>query len=169
MAVYGETVTLRDDKGNIAQTRFFVSASTPALALTAATNVVNLITPLSNAALQNAKGAYTTSPTAQSYGTAAEFDTCEDKAVLTFITATGSIHRYQIPAPKVAIFLADKETVDPANSDIAAFTAAVISNQVCSRDSSLITAYIGGIRRRAKFNRRLNIFTKNPALTGPAE
>lgn len=169
MAVFGQTATYRDAKGQTAKTSFFVSAATPALALTAATAIVNLITPLTNAHLNSAKGAYTTSPTANVYGTAAQYQSIEDKALLTFQTASGGIHRYQIPSPKVSIFMADEETVDPANTDVAAFAAAMITDQASSRDGSLITGFIGGIYIRRKFQRRFNIFTKDPSESGPGE
>lgn len=169
MPTYPETVSYRDAKGQTAKTSFFVVAATPALALTAASTLVPLITALTNAALQNAKGAYTTSPTVNSYGTNAVYETIEDKAQLTFQTATGAIHRYQIPAPKAAIFMADDETVDPANADVLALAAAFVADQVASRDGSLIASFIGGIRVRRKFQRKFNIFTRNPAETGPGE
>jgi hypothetical protein len=169
MPTYPETVSYRDAKGQTAKTSFFVVAATPAAALTAASTVVPLITALTNAALQNAKGAYTTSPTVNTYGTNAVYETIEDKAQLTFQTATGAIHRYQIPAPKAAIFLADDETVDPANTDVAALATAFVAEQVASRDGSLIASFIGGIRVRRKFQRKFNIFTRNPAETGPGE
>jgi hypothetical protein len=143
----------------------FVTDTTFALATTDMSNVAPLQLALTNCVLVNAKGTYTTSPTTNGYGTSAEFDTVEDKAVMTFVTATGALHRYQIPAPKVALFLADKETIDPAQADVAAYFAAIIANKVSSRDGSLITAFIGGTRLRRKLERRFNIYTKNPQLT----
>lgn len=169
MATFPEAFTYRDDKGNTARVSYFVTDSTLALAATDMSNLAPLQLALTNAVLATAKGPYTTSPAAAGYGANADFEACEDKAVMTFVTSTGALHRYQIPAPKSAIFLADGETVDPANTDVAAYTAGVIANKVSSRDGALITAFIGGTRARRKLNRRLNIYTKNPQLTTPAE
>lgn len=169
MAVFAESVSYRDSKGEVSRISFYVSAATAAAALTAATNVVNLIAALTNAAFNNAKGAYTSSPAQNVYGTTAEYETSEDKAVLQFQTSTGAIHKYMVPAPKAAIFLADRETVDSAQADVAALTAAFVTNQVCSRDGALITAFIGGTRLRRKLRRKFNIYTRNPQLTGPGE
>jgi len=174
MPVYPQTASFRDAKGQTAKTSFFVSAATPALALTAAEAIINLLTPLSNASMNNAKGAYTTSPAENLYGVDVEYATIEDKAVMTFQTASGAIHRYQVPAPMgvgstLNMFLADGETVDSAQANVAAFTAAMVANHACSRDGSLIAAYIGGMRRRSKYQRKYNIFTLNPAESGPGE
>lgn len=169
MATFPEAFTYRDDKGNIARVSVYVTDTTLALSATDMSNLSALITPITNAVLTNAKGPFTTSPAAVGYGANADYEACEDKAVLTFVTSTGALHRYQVPAPKAAIFLADGETVDAANTDVAALVAGVIANKVSSRDGALITAFIGGTRARRKLNRRLNIYTKNPQLTTIAE
>lgn len=169
MATYPQAFTFRDAKGDVSRVSVFVTDATYAAATNDMTTLQPLLTALTNAVLVNAKGPLTSSPAAAGYGTAAEFDTIEDKAVLSFVTSTGAIHRYQVPAPKSGIFLADKETIDPAQADVAAFTAGVVANKVSSRDGALITAYIGGVRLRKKLHRRVNIYTKAPNLTIPAE
>jgi hypothetical protein len=170
MAVFAQSASYRDIKGEVGRISFNLSAATAAAALVAATNVVNLIPPLTNAVFNNAKGAYTSPPAQNAYpGAAAEYESIEDKAVLYFQTATGVIHKYQIPAPKAGIFLADRETVDNANADVAALTAAFVTNQVASRDGALITAFIGGVRVRRRLRRKFNIYTRNPQLTSTGE
>jgi hypothetical protein len=165
-----QTASFRDAKGQTATVKFFVHAADEPTALTDAQAIVTALADaaLTNAALQNAKGAYTTQPTVNTYGTNAVYETIEDKAMLTFETASGAIHRYQVPAPVAAIFLADDETVDPANAKVTALTAAMIG-KACSEDGVLIASYIGGIRIRKKLKRKFNIFTLNPAETGPGE
>jgi len=148
--------------------KFFVVAANAAAALTDAQAIVAALTALTNAAQQNAKGAFTSSPTANTYGTAATFQDVEDKAMLTYQTATGQNHRYQVPAPLAAIFLADAETVDSANGLVAALTAAMVGKGA-SADGVLISAYVGGIRIRKRLKRKFNIYTLNPAETGPGE
>jgi hypothetical protein len=169
MPTYPQAFTYRDDKGNVARVSMFVTAADLAAAAAAMTTLQPLQTALSNCVLVNAKGPYTTSPAAAGYGANAEYETVEDKAVMTFVTASGALHRYQIPAPKSALFLADGETIDPANATVAAYTAGVIAQLVSSRDGSDITAYIGGVRIRRKLQKRTNIYTLAPNLTIPAQ
>lgn len=168
MPTYPQSVTYRDDKGQTASVRMFVAAADEATALTDAQTIITAMNALTNAANDGARGAYTSSPTVHSYGANAEYETVEDKAQLSFQTSTGAIHRYQVPAPKTAIFLADGETVDPANGLVTTFAAAVVAAGA-SRDGAAISTFIGGIRVRRKFQRKFNIFTRNPALTGPGE
>lgn len=168
MPTYPQSATYRDDKGQTATVRFFVTAADEAAALTSAQAIVTALSALTNAAFDGARGAYTSVPAAHAYGANATFESVEDKAMLTFQTEVGSMHRYQVPAPKEAIMLADGETVNPANGLVAAFAAALGAGGA-SRDGVAISDYIGGIRIRRRFQRRFNIFTLNPLLTGPGE
>jgi len=112
MATYPQTVTYRDDKGQTATMRFYIVNATAAGALAAGQALVNALDDLTNGANDGARGAYTSSPTVHSYGANANFESVEDKAMLTFQTATGAIHRYMIPCPIEAMFMADGEIVE---------------------------------------------------------
>jgi hypothetical protein len=167
------TMGWRDAKGQTSSTRWFVGGDGPApvdlitqdLAITVA------LPPLSNCAVQSVHGLVENQATKPTYGAAAEFDDVEDKAVFTFSTDSGSFHRVSVPAPKAAIFLADKETVDPANGLVATFVAAItgISTTAYTSDRNgvRITTFVGGQRIRRRTQRKYNIITKNPALSGP--
>lgn len=175
MATFGQTVSYRDDKGQTAKVAVFVVNATAAGALTTATAIVNAMDDLTNAANNGARGAYTKPPAANSYGADAPYESIEDKALLTFQTATGALHRYQIPAPLEDLFEADGETVktpddggDAQQVLLDTFVTAMVG-VAASRDGVLISSYIGGIRIRRKFQRKFNIFTRNPGLTGPGE
>lgn len=175
MATFPQTVTYRDDKGQTSSMRFYIVNATAAGALAAGTALVSALNALTNGANDGARGAYTSPPTVHSYGANANFESCEDKAQLTFQTATGAIHRYMIPAPLESIFLADGETVKTPDAGgdaqqilLAALVAAVVGD-VASRDGVLIASYIGGIRLRRKMKRKFDIFTLNPDLSGPGE
>jgi hypothetical protein len=164
-----EVLTYRDAKGNTARVSYYVASSgTQATQATAAAAVSTSITALSNAVLQAAIGPATSVRQEVVYGTNSEFPTVEDKAVFTFQTADGAIHRFQIPAPQSAIFLSDGETVDPANTAVVTFTSAVIANCV-DVHGTVIGFGAFGTRIRRKMHRKLNIFIKNPALSGPGE
>lgn len=164
-----ESTTWRDAKGHTSRVSFYVaSTGTVTSEQLAANTVVNSIIPLTNASLQSRKGPGTSVAGVVTYGTNAEFPSIEDKAVFTFADANGGLHRFQIPAPLLAIFLADGETVDLSNTNVVTFTSAVIANAV-TRQGVAIGFIVGGTRLRRKQQRKLNIFILDPALTGPAE
>lgn len=163
-----QSLTFRDAKGHTAVFRFRVTGATPAALETSAAAVVTALTPLTNAHLQSANGPYSQDPTEAIYGTNASYASIEDKAVFTFQTGAGAFHRFQVPAPIAAIFLADGETVDHSNTSVTAFTSAMVANAV-DNNGNLIAFGATGIRVRRKLRRRTNIFTLDPSLTGPDE
>ena len=175
MATYPQTFSFRDDKGQTSTMRMWIVNATAAGALAAGSAVATALDALTNAAPGPAKGAFNTPPSPNDYGTTAQYANIEDKALLTFQTATGQVHRYQLPAPKVAIFDPDQETVktpdgggDAQQILLQNLVDAMVGN-VASRDGVLLDSYIGGIYIRRRFKRKFDIFTKNPDLTGPGE
>jgi len=155
--------TFRDSKNQTASIHFYTaSTQTTAQVETQIANMLTVTAALSNATTTRNQGAAAVAPVA---GTAAQFDDVEDKAVLVFQTAAGALHRYSIAAPKATIFQADKETVDYSNTDVAAFVTQLLTGTT-SRDGNTVTASVGGTRKRVKAQRRFNIRTRNPALTG---
>lgn len=175
MAVFPQTTTYRDAKGQTAVMKLYVSAADAAAASAAGQNIITALNALTNAANNGSRGAFSSAPAANVYGTDAPYPTIEDKATFTFQTAVGSIHRYQLPAPLTAIFRPDDETVKSPNG--AGDAQEILLNNLvtamvghaCSRDGVLIDSWIGGVRQRRKMRRRFNIFTLNPDLTGPGE
>jgi hypothetical protein len=168
MAVAKQSFTWRDAKGNTARTSFYVAGANAGAQAVAANNIFVTLGPLTNAAFQSSSGPETAAPIEVVYGGAATYENVEDKATFTFQTASGAIHRYRIPAPVAAIFLADGETVDPANTAVVAFVSAVIANAV-DRNGNAIAFGAVGIRQRVKIRRKLTVFTKTPSLSGPDE
>jgi hypothetical protein len=164
-----ESVTYRDAKGNTGRVSFYVaSTGTVASEQLAANTVVNSIAALTNALEQSRTGPGTSVAGLVTYGTNAEFPSIEDKAVFTFADANGGLHRFQIPAPKLAIFDADGETVDKTQADVVTFTSALVANAV-NRNGIAIGFFVGGIRIRRKLHRKLTIFVLDPSLNEPAE
>lgn len=183
-----QSYTYRDAKGNTARVSLYVAGNTPdanypANPYTDAKNISADLANLTNAALQVAHGIYEFAPGTVQYGASGTvYETVEDKAVFTFADFDGGVHRYAVPAPKAAIFLADAETVDNSNALVKQMVADFLnatyngtaptagqSNGVYSRQLVALAAFYGGIRQRRKIHRKINIFTKNPALTGPDE
>lgn len=115
--------------------------------------------------------------TTSDYGASGETDNAEDTAVFTFATATGTVAKVSIPAPKDTIFLADNMTVDPANTDVAAFVTALLSGTPetggaagfygATKAGASFSLFLGGLRVRRKTRRKLNIWVRNPELTAP--
>jgi len=77
---------------------------------------------------------------------AADYQNVADYAVLVYQDASGDLVYITVPAPQSTIFMADGETVDPPA--IAGVSAAVIGT-VFTAGGSLVTAYVGGFRRRS--------------------
>jgi hypothetical protein len=76
---------------------------------------------------------------------AAQWASVADYALLTFQTAAGALINVRLPAPQAGIFLADGETVDPAQ--IGGIIAAVVADVVTPSGAAL-TAYVSGTRQR---------------------
>lgn len=164
----------RDVKGFSSTFKFFASYDnlTDGAALFSAIHTA--FAGLTNAVANGGVGLGTVPARSDLYGSNLIFSTIEDKASLTFLDTAGNIHRFQVPAPKDAIFLADGETVDPANGLVVAFVTAMTTavagpSFACSRSGDQINHFAAGIRLRRKIRRRINIFTLNPTLTGPDE
>jgi len=164
-----EHLTYRDAKGNTGRVSYYVNGALGALAAdTAAQAIATPLDALTNAHLQQAIGPFTSLPTEVIYGANATYGSIEDKAIFTFQTANGTIHRVQVPAPIAAIFLADGETIDTTNTLVVAFVSAYIANAF-SRTGVAITFGAQGTRIRRKMHRRANIFVLDPSLVGTEE
>lgn len=78
---------------------------------------------------------------------AATYQSVEDFAALLYADAGGSIVQITLPAPKASIFMADGETVDPANTDVAGITATVVG-VVITPAGNPVTNFVGGTRQK---------------------
>lgn len=157
--------SFRDAKGQVARMRLLVGGASVTSVETESQSLKTLIQAVTNAFvwLPNQDGPQ------RVYGTAANYQDVEDKANLTFYDPAGSLHRYQIPAPKLAEFLTDQETVDQTETNMAALIAAFGANVFGRATDTSPLVYLGGLRIRRKMIRRFNILTRNPAETGPGE
>lgn len=169
-----QTYTYRDSRGDTATVRMFShdQVDSPATAFTWGEGVRVALDAMTNASFQSAHGPYEVNPTMVTYGLTSEYETVEDKAVLTYTTADGSLHRYRVPAPKLAIFEPDAETVNPDNALVVALNGALIvaeSQTLSARDGVLLAQFVGGQRERVKLIRRETIFRKGVTLVIPGE
>lgn len=164
-AVLRLSYRFRDAKGNTARMRFLFGDATSAAIITDAGTMATALRGVSNCevSLVEAGGRDT------AYGTQATYGSVEDKARLTFTDALFGLHHFEVPAPKAAIFLADGETVDPSNANVISLVTAFTTYIYANVTDTAPLAFVGGVRSRRKMHRRLNIFVKNPAETGPGE
>lgn len=165
--VYRQTAVYRDARGFTARITFCIAAET----LDDATTVGGLLVPalslLTNGVLQRSIGPYTGFETDLSYGSTDEYQSVNDKLTVVFTTGDGGAHRYQVPAPKAALFLADSETADPGNADLAAFYGIVLANAVCGREGDVLTRFVGGQLNHRKRAKRIGTYVFRPDLSGP--
>lgn len=111
----------------------------------------------------------------QGYGTVTnDYDNAEDAAVFTFATDSGTVAKISVPNPLDSIFLADKMTVDPANANVITFLEAInaggdatASPVGATASGAFYNTFLGGLRKRSKTRRKLNIWVRNPELTAP--
>lgn len=153
--------TFRDAKNQTARMTFIIGDTTPTTIYADAATLKGHLQALSNAHVQIVATDYTDTTT----GTAAVYGSVEDKAVFTFQDADGVLHRWKVPAPKTAIFQADGETVDFSVTAVNDFKTDMLAF-IYDQDGVQITSSVGGTRARVKAQRRFNVRTRNPALTG---
>lgn len=179
--IYPQSYTYRDAKGQVATFRHYINAvgSTGASpiddALLVAQAVVTALDATTNAALQAGHGPFGEVGVVQYGANGVQWQEVISKGKMVMQDAKGSLHNYLIPAPKIAMFEADQQTLNPGNGLLAALVGALTTPIngvfVCAKDGTQITNYMGGYWVGKKIHRRLNVFILTPALTGglPAE
>jgi hypothetical protein len=169
------TASYRDAKGFVGRIRFHVSTDSASGTVVADTDtvisaVLAAANNLTNAALASFAGFRIAAQPTLTYGTNAEYPAEWMKAVMTFSTDLGTIHRFRIPAPKIALFDTDGVTIlnDGTQAAVVAYVAAmktaVNSAFVCSPGGQPLTHFVGGILRLGKQPRRFNEFIKSSHL-----
>lgn len=157
------TYTFRDAKGQTGNLKVVIGGASLSAVTTSQVSFKALVVAVSNAAVR----LVSQDNHVLSYGTTGQFQDTEDKAVLTFADPLGYFHRYQIAAPKAAGFLADLETVNAAETNMAALIASFTSIVYGRTSDTAPLVYIGGMRIRRRTIRRFNLLTKAPDDSGP--
>lgn len=169
------SLSYRDAKGFFGKTRFHIAAqdtdaTVEADVQTLITGVKNAVTAMTNAAYQGSTAFNLVGPPTLAYGANAEYPAEFMKAVFTFTTDLGTIHRFKIPAPKLAIFDTDGVTVlnDGTQALVVAYVAAMkgISNgsYVSSATALALTHFVGGQYKGGIQTKRHNQFIKSSHL-----
>lgn len=169
-------LTYRDAKGNTARVSFYLddNGGDNNSDATLVESIITALNALTDAAYQSASGAVSHFGVAQYGASAVEYQPIQLKARFVYQDVSGALHRIQIPSPKSSIFLSDLETVNPANTAVAAFNAimaqatvpATGTGYVSSRQGLLISNFMGGLLMATKMRRKANIFVLTPSLTG---
>ena len=155
------TATLRDAKNQVSVAKWYATGVGVAF-LAAANALAVAIDTASNCHLDNSTGNPPLAPVAG--GTSGNWIDVEDKGVVVIQTASGALHRFEVPAPVDGFFLPDGETMDGAGVG-QDYGDVIIANAV-TKDGVAFVSVVGGYRDRVRTQRKFNIRTRTPQLTG---
>jgi hypothetical protein len=169
------TLTFRDVRGFTARLSFYTYQEYGPTLFTEVAALVVAIQDITYAALVSAGGPATIPVAAGDYGYANNYISVQDKARLTWECANGTILQTDVPAPRadtggpggVDIFLPDKETVNPAQTEMAILIAAASSSHLCTAGGQLVTRFVAGRLVRSGRPQRIGSKQLNPSLSGP--
>jgi hypothetical protein len=170
-----QTFTWRDLRGHTGKTSLWLYydpavTGSEASARTQAVAMESALAALTNCALYRASGVYNVQSAALTYGAAADYGNAETKLRIRLLGSDASIHKFELPGPKVADFEADLQTAKA--SAIAATIALLVAAPTTS--AAFVTpgglawsASLGGTLIRRKFQRKLTIYQKSANLDEP--
>lgn len=178
---YGkQELTLRDAKGHIGKIHFFYSFDPSAAVdwLAAAGGVGAILTALeamSHLAVVGVGGLNSTGYDPNQYGSTTGYFQAETKARIVYqvenagFTTVKNITRFEIPGPVDGLFYADKETINPTATLVAALTTALQTvdahnGQAVTRTGLIFGPCLGGKLIRRKVQRKLTLYSKSPNL-----
>lgn len=172
-------VSLRDARGQVGRVGGYVayadtSAATRGDGAVKALGIIGDMVALSNAAAFRYGGLPAEEFLPNAYGTTSDFQNVEDKAVLTFLAADGTLHRFSIPAPLDNIWQSDQETVDQTNTLVSNLITSLTvasggGSAAVNRSGRIFIEMVAGARARRRFQRKTTIWTLTPDETNPEE
>lgn len=144
---YTEVMVKFDDETGEAAAMKFTAAG-----LVDAGDYAALVTVLDGVSDAAINGMAFTATNAAAVGVAADGDyaSAADKALFIF-RSVGGLYQIAIPAPDEAIFLPDKETVNPANASVIAFVGAITTNSTDPNGNALSFVSARRIRTNAQY------------------
>lgn len=170
-----QNYTWRDLRGHTGKTSLWLYydpavTGSEASARTQAVAMESALAALTNSALYRASGVYNHQSNALTYGSASDYANAETKLRVRLLGSDASIHKFELPAPIIAAFEADKQTA--LASAIAPVIALLVAAPATS--ASFITpgglawaSSLGGTLIRRKFQRKLTIYQKSSGLDEP--
>lgn len=168
-----QTHTFRDSKGFTSVVRYYINpnAAVEGDIASAIAAILTALKALTNAAYQGSQG-YISEYGVKQYGASGtDYPSCRMKARLVYQDLAGGLHALSVPAPKLACFDADRQTVLPSgvatlNGLIATPGGVPASGTpyVSSRQGVQITNFMGGFFT-ARQRRANKLFLLSGALT----
>lgn len=170
-------LSYRDAKGWIGKMRFWIADPDGTVPLVSYESMADTLTAavsgLTNAALQSTSGlgGKSENELGLAYGANSQYPAEWMKAVMTFTTDNGTISRFRVPAPKLAIFDTDGVTVlnDGTQPLVVAFVNAMKTPDpggafVANQSGLPYTHFVGGLLRLGRQPKRFNEFVKSAGL-----
>lgn len=167
--VYYETLTFRDARNFVGQSRYYVLAGSADEARTNAENIADLLDVLSNGLLTGSVGPYSTPPIAPGPGVAAVYQNAETVIRLTWITTEGIAIGVDVPCPLTELFLDDQESLSLLNPLITDVAAGALTYKLCTRGGLVAFAFVGASRIMRGFKSTQSIRTLDPTETFTGE
>ena len=164
-----ETLTFRDARMFVGQSRFYIAADTETEAHDNAEGLANLLDVLSNGLMTGTVGPYSSPPVAPGPGVPEVYQNIEMVIRLTWITADGVAIGIDVPAPLSELFIDDQESyvlLSPFITDVA---AGAITYKLCTRGGQLAVSFVGATRVMRGFRSTQSIRTLDPSETSTAE
>ena len=164
MAAYPFGMVFRDSRGFLYTVRFYTLADDAPTAAAQATAFAAAFESLSNADFEKGTGCLLVPQVPASRGGLGTYASGTMKAVLVWQDEYGDVHRYRLPAPSSAIFLADGITINQAYGPMATALAAFVSQHIGGRSNVAVSDFLGGYLRAGKQRRRLTQDILAPSL-----
>jgi len=167
--VYLETLTFRDARMFVGQSRYYIAGATETEAHDNAEGLANLLDVLSNGLMTGTVGPYSSPPVAPGPGVPEVYQNIETVIRLTWITADGVAIGIDVPAPLSELFIDDQESyvlLSPFITDVA---AGAITYKLCTRGGQLAVSFVGATRVMRGFRSTQSIRTLDPSETSTAE
>lgn len=168
MATLRSVATFRDLKGWLARVTWYSNAEDATSAYASAQELAFAIASLSSCALQSLHGPAEQGVQLPIYGSNNQYTSVEDKLVVTFVTNSGALSRFEIPGPLAGLFLADGVTLDQSQTDWNLAIIHFLDGITCNRQGFTFNRFVGGVRVRRKNQRRLTMNVLDATLTNPA-
>ncbi len=164
-----ETMTFRDSRMFVGQTRFYVAGDSDDELRANALAIADALQLLSSGAWTGAMGPYTSGTGAPSVGSDALYRNAEMVLRLVFVTFDGVSIIVEIPCPIAELFIDDQETTSDLNPDYISAVTACFENKLCTRGGQLAYIFGGASRIMRGFRSTETIRTLDPNETNTAE
>lgn len=167
MGFFLQSYTYRDRRGKAGWVRVhFQTGGNPEEA--AGLSLRQGLNQITDAAFNSSLGPYFNPKGPPIFASAGNSFDIDDKARFLFADASGMVTAIDVPMPKLTVFLADRETVNPADGGVATFITRVRTAQVSNRNANRCPTFISGYRWRYRPIPRRVLGLKSGNLSTPS-